>query len=292
VLGMEHRHIDCAERFERAVLDYFKKEYRSGRTPNPCVRCNQEMKFGVLPVLAKGAGISFDRFATGHYARTGFDTVRGRWLLMRGADGRKDQSYFLYRLSQEQLAGALFPLGGMTKDDVRKTAEEAGLPVHDRGESSDFYGGDYADMVGVADRPGDIVESSGAVLGRHRGVWHYTVGQRKGLGVAFGEPLYVLSVDAESNRVVVGTEKETKRSVFTVSECSWSAWEKPGGTFDAQVKIRSATPEAEARVEVMDKNSVKVHFMEPRSGITPGQSAVFYGNDIVLGGGIIDTIER
>jgi tRNA-uridine 2-sulfurtransferase len=291
-LGIAYHVIDCSEQYETIVLDYFKKEYRSGRTPNPCIRCNQEVKFGVLPELAKKAGLRFDRFATGHYARVEFDAASKRWLLKKGLDSRKDQSYFLYRLSQEQLATVFFPLGGMTKDEVRTVAKKAGLTVHDKEESQDFYSGDYADIVGRKSESGDIVDSAGRVLGRHNGIWNYTVGQRKGLGIAFSEPLYVLSIDASKNTVVVGTERETLRAVFTVIDCSWTAFKKPEGTFNAEVKIRSATPEAECAVEPSGKDLVKVILKKPHSGITPGQSAVFYDDNVVLGGGIIDTIER
>ena len=291
-LGIEHREIDCAGPYEKIVLENFRTEYRSGRTPNPCIRCNQRIKFGVLPELAATAGLRFDRFATGHYARVCFDIGKNRWLLMKGVDTRKDQSYFLYRLSQEQLATVLFPLGGMKKDEVRKIAKEAGLAVHDKEESQDFYPGDYADIVGVKSQPGDIVDVSGKVLGKHNGVWNYTVGQRKGLGIAFREPLYVLSIDAQNNKVVVGTEKETKRSVFTVVECSWIAFEKPVRPLTVKVKIRSAAPEAECIMKPSGPDVANVSFSEPHSGITPGQSAVFYDNDAVLGGGIIDTIEH
>jgi tRNA-specific 2-thiouridylase len=291
-LGFEHHMIDCSAQYETIVLDYFRKEYRSGRTPNPCITCNKEIKFGTLLALARTAGLRFDRFATGHYARTYYDTGRNRWLLKKGIDGRKDQSYFLYRLSQEQLATLFFPIGGMRKAEVRKIAKEAGLDVHDKEESQDFYSGDYADIIGEENRPGDIVDVSGNVLGKHKGVWNYTVGQRKGLGIAFSEPRYVISIDASNNRVVVGTEKEARRSVFTVVDCSWVALEKPGGLFNAKVKIRSATPEAEAKIAPFEKDGVKVFFHEPHSGITPGQSAVFYDGDVVMGGGIINVIER
>jgi tRNA-specific 2-thiouridylase len=290
-IEIEHHTIDCSEQYEKIVLDYFKREYRSGRTPNPCVRCNQEVKFGVLPGLAKKAGLHFERFATGHYARVAYDDTVKRWLLRKGLDPRKDQSYFLYRLSQEQLAEVLFPLGAMTKDEVRTIAKKAGLAVHDKEESQDFYSGDYADIIGEANRPGDIVDVSGKVLGKHKGVWNYTVGQRKGLGIAYREALYVLSIDADNNRVVVGTEKETLRSVFTVIDCAWIAFERPEVKFTAKAKIRSATAEVDGTVEPMGDNGVRVLFSEPHSGITPGQSAVFYDKDIVLGGGIIDTIE-
>jgi len=291
-LGIEHHVIDCSEQYEKIVLEYFKKEYCSGRTPNPCVRCNQMVKFKVLPGLAKEAGLHFDKFATGHYARAGYDTARNRWLLKKGRDDRKDQSYFLYRLSQEQLSAAFFPLGEMRKDEVRTIAKEAGLAVHDKDESQDFYSGHYSDIIGRENEPGDIVDSSGTVLGRHNGIWNYTVGQRKGLGIAYREPLYVLSIDVAKNRIVVGTEKETKRSVGIVIDCSWTAFERPAGRFTAKVKVRSATPEAEAKIEPMSNTVVRVSFVAPHSGITPGQSAVFYDNDIVLGGGIIDTVER
>lgn len=291
-IGIEHKEIDCTEQYERIVLENFRNEYLAGRTPNPCIRCNREIKFGVLPKLAKEAGLRFDRFATGHYARTAFDTGSGRWLLMKGLDSRKDQSYFLYRLSQEQLSTVLFPLGTMRKDEVRAIAKDAGLWVHDKEESQDFYSGDYSDIIGGENRPGDIVDVSGKVLGKHMGIWNYTVGQRKGLGIAFREPLYVLSIDALKNRVVVGTEKETLRSVFTVNDCAWVAFEKPEVPFNAKVKIRSATPEKEAGIELFEKDTVKVILREPHSGITPGQSSVFYDGDRVIGGGIINSIER
>jgi tRNA-specific 2-thiouridylase len=291
-LGIDYQVIDCSEQYEKIVLENFRKEYRSGRTPNPCIRCNQTVKFGVLPRLAKEAGLEFDKFATGHYARVDFDYAAKRWLLMRGIDKHKDQSYFLYRLSQEQLATVMFPLGGMKKDEVRKIAKEAGLAVHDKEESQDFYSDDYADIIGNKGQPGDIVDVSGTVLGKHNGIWNYTIGQRKGLGIAFREPLYVLSIDAGTNRVVVGTEKETLRSVFTVIDCAWIAFEKPEGPFTAKVKIRSATPAAECAIEPSGMDIVKVSFPESHSGITPGQSAVFYKNEIVIGGGIINTIER
>jgi tRNA-uridine 2-sulfurtransferase len=290
-LSIPYHSIDCSAEYEKIVLDYFKTEYRSGRTPNPCVRCNQEVKFGVLPKLARESGIEFEKFATGHYARVEQDPVSGRFILKKGVEPKKDQSYFLYRLSQQQLAAALFPVGGLRKEEVRRIAREAGLEVHDKEESQDFYSGDYADIIGGQGRAGEIVDSFGNVLGKHTGIWNYTIGQRKGLGIAFKEPLYVLSIDAKENRIVVGTEKETRRSVFTVIDCVWSGMGKLDRALpSAGVKIRSASPVAEAAIEPMENNRVRVTFSEPHSAITPGQSAVFYDGDAVLGGGIIQEI--
>jgi tRNA-uridine 2-sulfurtransferase len=291
-LGVPYRVIDCSESYERIVLEYFRKEYRSGKTPNPCIRCNQEVKFGVLPRLAKESGLDFDAFATGHYAQTAFDKSRSRYLLRKGADPKKDQSYFLYRLSQEQLATTVFPLGDLRKEEVRRIAREAGLPVHDKAESQDFYSGRYGDIIGTSDRPGDIVDNAGRVLGKHNGIWNYTIGQRKGLGIAWSEPLYVIKIDAEKNRVVVGTGNETRHSTFTAVDCVWSGIETLEAPMAAQVKIRSASPEADAIIEPAANGATRVKFVAPHSAITPGQSAVFYDNAVVVGGGIIDTIEH
>jgi tRNA-uridine 2-sulfurtransferase len=289
-LGIPFRVIDCSGDYERIVLDYFRREYRCGRTPNPCIRCNQELKFGVLPDFAQRSGISFEYFATGHYARIEKDSATGRYLLKRGVDPKKDQSYFLYRLSQVQLARTIFPVGAMRKEEVRSIAREAGLEVHDKEESQDFYSGYYGDLIGEKSQGGDIVDSTGKILGKHNGIWNYTIGQRKGLGIAYAQPLYVLRIDAADNRIVVGTETQTRQSAFTVTECSWSAIQRPDASINAAVKIRSATVPHEATVEPLEGESVRVTFAEPQSGITPGQSAVFYREDTVLGGGIIDII--
>jgi tRNA-uridine 2-sulfurtransferase len=290
-IGVPYHVLDCSEQYESIVLAYFKNEYRSGRTPNPCIRCNQEVKFGVLPRVAKASGFDFDRFATGHYARVEHDGARNRFLLKKGVEPKKDQSYFLYRLSQEQLSTVLFPLGGLTKTEVRALARDYGLAVHDKKESQDFYSGDYGELLGEENRPGDIVDKSGTVLGRHTGIWNYTIGQRKGLGIAYAEPLYVLSIDSSQNRIVVGTEKDTLRSGFTVNDLVWSGIGGLDGPRGAQVKIRSAAPAAEATIEPAPANTVRVQFLAPFSSITPGQSAVFYDGDTVLGGGIIDESE-
>lgn len=288
-LGIPHRVFDCAAEYEEAVLRDFREEYKAGRTPNPCVRCNPMVKFGVLPGAARRAGLLFDRFATGHYARVEFDTDSGRHLLKKGLDPRKDQSYFLYRLSQVQLATALFPLGGLTKARVREIAREAGLPAHDHPESQDFYDGDWTELVRGPGEGGDIVDAAGRVLGRHRGIWHYTVGQRKGLGVAAAAPLYVIAIDAARNRVVVGPEGETLRRSCVASDCAWVAVARLGGPAEVEVKIRSGGRPAAARVSPLPDGRALVEFGAPVAAVTPGQSAVFYRGEVVLGGGVIES---
>ena len=291
-LGIAHRVFDCAEEYERAVLRDFREEYRAGRTPNPCVRCNPTVKFGVLPEAARRAGLIFDRFATGHYARVEFDTASGRHLLKKGLDPRKDQSYFLYRLSQAQLATTLFPLGGLMKTRVREIAREAGLPVYDHPESQDFYDGDWTELVRGPEAEGDIVDAAGRVLGRNRGIWNYTLGQRKGLGVAAAAPLYVIGIDAARNRLVVGPESETLRRSCVASDCAWVAVERLEGPEEVEVKIRSGSRPAAARVSPLPDGRVLVAFAVPLAAVTPGQSAVFYRGDVVVGGGVIESAAR
>ncbi|MFO7733679.1 MAG: tRNA 2-thiouridine(34) synthase MnmA [Candidatus Aminicenantes bacterium] len=290
-IGIPYSVIDCAAGYEDLVLRYFREEYLSGKTPNPCVRCNQLVKFGMLPRLAKEAGLAFDRFATGHYARVEPDARTGRFLLKRAVDSRKDQSYFLYRLSQEQLASTLFPLGGFTKVQVRRMAAEAGLPVVDRKESQDFYGGDPADLIGLEDREGDIVDRQGRVLGKHRGYWNYTIGQRKGLGIAHPVPLYVLGIDAARNRLVVGPEAETFKRSCVASDCNWSAFDILEAEMSAQVKVRSAGKLVAAVISPVEGGRTMVRFAEPVSAVTPGQSVVFYDGDVLVGGGVIESAD-
>jgi tRNA-specific 2-thiouridylase len=288
-LGLPLRVIDCAHAYERLVLKDFRDGYAAGTTPNPCVRCNQAVKFGVLPEAARAAGVVFDRFATGHYARVGCDERTGRFVLRRAADEAKDQTYFLYRLGQAQLATVLFPLGGLTKARVREIAREAGLPVHDRRESQDFYGGDLGDIVGPGAGAGDIVDRDGRVLGRHRGVHHYTVGQRKGLGLAAPAPLYVIAIDAAANRLVVGPESETLRRSAVVGDCVWGPFEALAGPLAIEVKVRSAARPAAAKVVPLGGRRCRVDLAAPVAAVAPGQSAVFYDGDTVVGGGVIES---
>ncbi|HSA96117.1 MAG TPA: tRNA 2-thiouridine(34) synthase MnmA [Acidobacteriota bacterium] len=286
-LSIPLRLIDCARSFEEAVLRDLRAGYLAGRTPNPCVRCNEMIKFGLLPEAARRAGLLFDRFATGHYARVEYEPALVRFLLKRAADARKDQSYFLYRLGQAQLATALFPLGDLLKSRVREIAREAGLPVHDRKESQDFYTGDLADIVGREDLEGEIVDSAGRVLGRHRGIWHYTVGQRKGLGIAHPVPLYVIGIDAGSNRLVVGPKSETFRRSAQVRDAVWGPFEALAAPAGVRVKVRSSGRAVPATIAPLEDGTTRVDFAEPVASVAPGQSAVFYNGDTVIGGGLI-----
>ena len=290
ILGIPYRVFDCSQRYKSLVLDYFKSEYLSGRTPNPCVKCNHLIKFGMLPEAAKMEGIDFDYFATGHYAVVEWDETRKRYLLKKGSDPRKDQTYFIYRLNQEQLSKVLFPIGNMTKQEVREIAAKINIPLSEKEESQDFYSGDYKDLLDVNDMPGDIVDSKGNVLGKHTGFWNFTIGQRKGLGVAYSEPLYVLSLNKDKNMVVVGTRQEVMNSSFIVNDLNWIAFESLSGPMEVKVKIRSAQNASPAWIEPFENDSVKVTYNLPNDGITPGQSAVFYLEDLVLGGGVIKEV--
>ena len=290
ILDIHYQVFDCSERYKTLVLDYFRQEYLSGRTPNPCIKCNQLIKFGMLPDTAKMEGLAFDYFATGHYAVVEWDETRKRYLLRKGSDPRKDQTYFIYRLTQKQLSKVLFPIGKMTKHEVREIAAKINIPLSEKEESQDFYSGDYKDLLNMKDTPGDIINRKGTVLGKHNGFWNYTIGQRKGLGVAYSEPLYVLSLNKESNTVVVGIREEVMNSSFIVNDLNWIAIESLAGPMEVSVKIRSAQNAAGARIEPFEKESVKVTFHLPNDSISPGQSAVFYQEDLVVGGGVIEKV--
>lgn len=287
-IGIPFHVFDCSKEYRRTVLEYFKNEYRSARTPNPCVVCNHKIKFDALLREAKASGVPFDIFATGHYARTVVDRGTGRTLLMKGMDRKKDQSYFLYRLSQAQLSGIRFPLGDLSKEHVRSIARLHDLVVSEKEESQDFYCGDYRELLDVEDAAGDIVLDSGQVVGRHNGLWNYTPGQRRGLGVAYAEPLYVVKLDARTNSVIVGTKDDMAVSSFAVNDCNWISVERPALSFRASAKIRSAQQEMKAIVEAAGDDEVRVTLLDAREAVSPGQSAVFYNGDIVIGGGIID----
>jgi len=286
-LGIPYHVFNCSVEYKQAVLDYFKAEYLAGRTPNPCIQCNQQIKFGMLPSMAEKSGIAFDFFATGHYARVEFSEKYERYILKKAADAKKDQTYFIHRLTQAQLSRVLFPIGGYNKPEIKELARKVGITIEDIEESQDFYSGDYKDLLEVEDKPGNIVDLQGKVLGRHQGIWNYTIGQRKGLGIAYSEPLYVIGLDKEANTVIVGIREETYRSSFIVSDLNWVALTHLDQPMNCMAKIRSAQIEREARIEPVGNGEVRVTFFHPNDSISPGQSAVFYDDEVVLGGGII-----
>ena len=278
--------IDCTGPFKVLVLDYFRREYLAGRTPNPCVRCNETVKFGAFWALAQTESSGFDFFATGHYARTALWPGTDQITIRRGADQTKDQSYFLYRLLPDVLARTIFPLGGLTKAEVRSLAAARGLVVHNKPDSQDFYGGDYADLLQEPGREGNIVDSAGRVLGRHQGFWRFTPGQRKGLGVAAAHPLYVLKVTPERNEVVVGPAAENSYQACRVDDLNlFAPRPKPGTKLLA--RMRSSQPLREVIVTQWQNDSMRVEFARPVSGMAPGQSLVLYDGDLVVGGGVI-----
>ncbi len=294
-LGIPHHVIPLAPEYAAEVLDNFRAEYRAGRTPNPCVRCNRAMKFSLLLERARAMGIVFDRFATGHYARVERHPDTGRWLLRRAADRSKDQTYFLSRLSQDQLARVLFPLGSLTKERVKALAREAGwADVADKPESQDFIESkNYGVLFDARDAvAGPIVDTAGKVLGQHQGIVGYTVGQRKGLGIGgTAEPLYVVRIEACANTLVVGGHQDLFSTRLTAADLNWiSLPGPPAAPIRVTVKIRQQHREAAAtlRVEMRDGLPVaEVQFDEPQMSVTPGQTAVFYDADSVVGSGII-----
>lgn len=283
--------LNFAQDFAR-VIDYFVSEYKRGRTPNPCAVCNTDLKFGKLLDYARTVGA--EKVATGHYARVEFRN--GRWRLLRGVDATKDQSYYLFGLAQEQLAHALFPLGGLTKPQVRALAAEFGLKTRDKPESMEICfvpEGDYRAVVAKHDpdalQPGPVVSTSGEVLGEHGGVAGFTVGQRRGLGIAAPKPWYVVRLEPQTNTVVVGDESELAIRSISASNVNWIALEglAPGQTLRATVKVRYRHEGAGATLTGQE-GGVRVAFDQPIKGVSPGQCAVFYDGEEVLGGGWID----
>jgi len=292
VLGIPLNIFDLRQEYKIEVLDYFCHEYLSGRTPNPCIRCNRRVKFDALLSKARDTGIEFDYFATGHYARVEHDESRSRYLLKKAKDMAKDQSYFLFALSQEQLSNSLFPLGNHTKEEVRKMARDLELGIDDKPESQDFFAGDYSSLLGKVARPGPILNKEGEILGEHRGIPFYTIGQRKGLGISSKEPLYVTAIDQGKNVIVVGPKEEVYGDELVAMELNWIAIEELSRPVDLKAKIRYLHKEAEAMVIPLDEDKVHVKFKEPQMAITPGQAVVFYDDDTVIGGGTIERAGR
>lgn len=288
-IGIDYHVFDCTQQYEEIVLKYFKNEYLKGRTPNPCIWCNALVKFGALPYVARLNGLEFDYFATGHYARV--EKGENRYLLKRGIMPKKDQSYFLYKLTQDQLKEIMLPLGGYKKEEIRELARKYGLTVADKPDSQDFYDGDYNDLLGIQDKIGNIVDLEGNVLGQHKGIWNYTVGQRKGLGISSTEPLYVLSLNKDKNEVVVGPLDKTFKKSLIAKNINLVSFEKIEDSFKAKAKIRSTQEPQDVTVEKIDDDTVKITFDEYQKSIAIGQSAVVYIDDILVLGGVIDSVE-
>jgi tRNA-specific 2-thiouridylase len=291
-LGIPLTVLDLQGEFAREVLDYFVSEYARGRTPNPCVRCNAAIKFGYLWEYLKKSGVT--HLATGHYARRNLDDPDAPGLF-RGVDRRKDQSYFLSHLPLSLLPNLLFPLGQMTKQEVWRLSRQAGLPVREnQPESMELCfipTGDYQDFLqarrGFCGPPGDFVDSGGRLLGRHRGVENYTVGQRRGLGIPAREPFYVIDIQPETNRVVLGHREELLSPGLTASGMNWLIT-PPAGAIEAAAVIRYRHPGVRARITPRGDGSVQVAFATPQSAVAPGQAVVFFDGDRVLGGGWIE----
>lgn len=288
-IGVPFYVFDCSKEYEQIVLDNFKEEYLSGRTPNPCVRCNSLIKFDVLPFLAKKSGLEFDKFATGHYARVEFCKDSDRFILKRGINPKKDQSYFLYKLRQNQLANILMPLGGFEKAEIRDIAKNNDLKVYDKPDSQDFYSGDYNELLEVKPKIGKIVDKTGKILGTHEGIWNYTIGQRKGLGIAHTSPLYVIDLNKDKNEVVVGEADATFKNGLMATELNWVSITGLNKEIKATAKVRSAQTPVDVTLKP-DGENVLVTFEDMEKSLTKGQSVVFYDGDILLGGGIIDDV--
>ncbi len=283
---------DCSEQYKKIVLANFKSEYLSGRTPNPCVWCNSTIKFNALPAAAEEYGLVFDKFATGHYSRLTYNEQSHRYEIRTGIEAKKDQSYFLYRLSQEQLDKILLPLGNYTKAEIRELAKEAGLDVFDKKDSQDFYSGDINDIIKAEPKPGNFVNSEGKILGQHQGFWHYTIGQRKGMGVSAEKPLYVLDLNPEKNEVILGFAEQALQDSLICDNVSWLSVPPIKEPITALAKIRSSQVPTQVNVTPLDNGRLKIDFFEPQKALTPGQSVVLYDQDLVLGGGIIEKVGK
>ena len=292
-LGIPHYIVNFEREFQETVVSNFVNEYVAGRTPIPCSHCNSDLKFATL--LDRSMAYGAEAVATGHYARIGFDPETGHYLLRRGLDTAKDQSYFLFSLTQDQLSRASFPVGDLSKDTVRDTARRLGLSVADKPDSQEICfvpDGDYAGFIerksGGLDGAGTIISQSGEVLGHHGGVHRFTVGQRKGLGVAAAEPLYVLRLRPAEKTVVVGPRAELERTHLTASNMNWISGEPPSGPMRVTGQIRHRHQPAAGTVRALEGDRASMEFDAPVTAITPGQAVVFYSDDVVVGGGWID----
>jgi len=294
-LGIPHEIVDSRDRFAESVINYLVAGYTAGNTPLPCSRCNKAVKF--MPMLDYAQEyFGIDRIATGHYARLNFDVATGRYQLRRALDRTKDQSYFLYEVGQTEFSRCVFPLGDRTKAETRKLALELGLATAEKPESQDLCLIEaHGSMQGFLDqyihrRTGDIVDRSGKILGTHEGSHHYTIGQRKGLGIAAANPLYVLAINAGKNEVVVGERSEAQDRECLINQINWVSLAPTLSPFKCEVQIRYRSPAAPATIVPIGENRARIIFDEPQFSITPGQAAVWYLDDLVLGGGLITEV--
>lgn len=292
-LGFRHDVFNFGLQFEKDIIIPFAEAYQNGETPNPCIECNRSIKFEKF--LERARLLDYDYIATGHYARIERDSVSGRYLLKKGLDQSKDQSYALYTMSQEALARTLFPLGNLKKTEIRAIAEEKGFVNAKKPDSQDICfvkDGDYAGFLkltlGVEPLEGDFVDQEGNVLGRHQGIIHYTVGQRKGLGKTFGKPMYVVHIDSENNRVTLGSNEDLFTDSFTAGELNLISVSELSEPMEVTVKTRYTQAEVPATIYPSDEGRILVKFKEKQRAVTPGQAAVFYQGDVVVGGGKIE----
>jgi tRNA-specific 2-thiouridylase len=292
-LGVPYHVVDSREVFEANIVDYLVTGYEAGITPLPCSQCNKAVKFGPMLDYARTT-LGVEKIATGHYAKIRYDRESDRYQLLRAIDLSKDQSYFLYDLTQNILSATLFPLGEHTKVETRRIAAELGLSTAEKPESQDLcliekYGSMQAFLDNfITAKTGEIVDENGKVLGQHTGIHHYTIGQRRGLGIAAADPLYVIGLDAANNRVIVGDRSSTLDSECTVQRVNWVSIPQPSHPIQAEVQIRYRSSAVPVTVVPLENNRVKLIFDEPQACITPGQAAVWYQGDLVIGGGIIE----
>jgi tRNA-specific 2-thiouridylase len=293
-LDIPHYVFNFHREFKQEVIDYFCNEYANGFTPNPCIVCNQKLKFGLF--LKKARELDCGYMATGHYAKMGYDRLKARYFVREGKDKERDQSYFLAFLSQDAIARTIFPLENMTKVESRRLAQDLKLSVYNKRSSQEvcFIQGHYSDYiakwVGNSFKEGDILNNKGEKVGRHRGIHFYTIGQRKGLGIPHKERLYVIKINKQKNVIIVGTKKEVTKKTFIVKNPHWSLPEDINKPLLVMCKMRYGHKKTDAFVEKLSDGKLKVSFCEPQVAPTPGQAAVFYRNDKVLGGGWIETV--
>lgn len=293
ILNIPYYVLNFRDIFKEKVIDYFVDEYQHGRTPNPCIACNRYVKFEAM--LNKALSMGIDYVATGHYAKVEIDEETGRYLLKKSVTAAKDQTYALYTLTQEQLAHTLMPIGSYYKDRVREIAKEIGLTVANKPDSQEIcfvddndYGKYITENTDTKITPGNFVDIYGNVIGKHKGIVHYTVGQRKGLGLALGKPAYVVEIDVDRNLVVIGSNEDVFKDTLTARDLNWISIDKLTGELPVTAKIRYNAKEAEAVVYPIGEDKVEVRFKIPQRAVTPGQAVVFYDGDKVVGGGTIE----